>query len=306
MKKLMYALIICGIVLFVACGSGDDYDAYEDTYSLPEDILHAVDIPRQEISEFGLQVATEFLSDFWTIFDTYAGWRNDATGSLYVLDRNLSPWGWVEEAATIPRAFLGTHPWEVFDPEEDYRWSFSFNGGVYDAQGNSLLSMSFVRVSDNPYRHPAVASDFMLFDLTGNGIPEIIVNYIYWGSSGFGFSGQPTLFKFIDGAYRDMGQLLNQAAWFFTDADGRLIVFFENHLENFFGYYYLSFTDNAMNFELASPIEDDWQLHHSWDLHHHEFFLLTPFADMFITNEPMARFTHLDDIHRQITEALTE
>jgi len=307
MKKILIALLICLAFLLVACGSSDDYEnSYEYEQTAPEDPSFAVEIPEQEISDFGIQVATEFLRDFWTVFDLYLGWRSNETGGLYVLDRSLSPWGWVEETTNMPRAFLGAAQWEIQEDDEDYRWTFTFDGNIYDAEGNLLSDLPFIRPSSNPYSHAAIADSFMLFDLDGDGIPEIIVNYIYWGSSGFGFFGQPTLFRFVDGAYRNMGQLLNNAVWFYRDTEGRLVAFFNNHHDNVFGYYYLTFTDDSMMFELASPLYDDWQLHYDWDAHHHEFFTDALMAEIFITNETIARFVHLDDAHAQISQALSE
>jgi len=319
MKRYVLALVLMIVMLlvFTACRSNDipvvlpieqEPEWEIDDYPITEPIIESTDTydheqelePYQyeddnqeaavaisepvEISDFGRQAAEDFLRGFPTIFQTYTGWRNVETGSLYALDREI--WDWVE-TDDMPIIYLG-------GMSDEYTPGFIFTTHFYDMDGNRLDDIM------------GFADSFSLFDLDEDGIPEVIVDFVAWGSSNFGFSMESVLFRFIDGAYREVGTF-NRAHTFFKAPYGETILFIENLHDGIQGYYYLRLTDNGMVLESALPdswweLEAyDWYQHHRWP-----YFFESPTPSMFITGTPLARISRLTGLEEEIAESIRQ
>ena len=307
-------MLIACIVIFVACGNSDEYE-YTLNYETQEENGSAqgvVPVPTQFVSEAGEAAAIAFLADFWSIFDATLGWYNPATNAQYFIDTWSLNWDWLDYTPNpLPRVFLGIGT-DIDDDDIDmgedwdYRWGFWFNGTFYDANGNVLADKPFIRLSDLPYANPLLARSFSLFDFDGSGYPTIIVDFVSWQSGAFGINALPSVFRFINGQYTFAGTLSNQAYDFFKDEEGNIIVLYNNQHDGVESYSHITFADEHIRHVLASPLEDDWWLTYSWMDHHDESFYASPHQHMFITNTPITRIAHLDDLHNRITQYLSK
>ena len=268
-------------------------------------IIHAqssteqVILPIQQISPFGQQVVEEFLIDFWSLFAP-RGWRDLETGIFYVQcpdSWTLKEISQLSDADDLPLVFQG-----------GTRLDFDFGGGgidfefdgssFYDRDGNLITDMPFIRGS-------SFANQFTLYDLTGDGIPEIVVYFVNMGWSSFGFSGPTILFRFIDGAYTAVGSI-DRSSRFFLNPYDEIVVLFDDAYYGVFGYYVLEFVGNSMELTPIVGI-DDWRMEWYWHEHHAWPYFdsnLTP--TIFGHDTQIARFFPLSDLQDEITFSITQ
>ena len=290
MKKatLITMLILMITMLMAAC---NNYVEEDMPNQQPE-------LPPQQISPLGRQVTEDFLSEFPSIFQSHRGWRDLETGAMYAQNREQWHLGSVADIdpENIPRVFIcGTY----------FRWNDEVSGFIasdeakfYDRDGNI--------VTEAPFLHEwgaALAESFALYDLDSNGIPEIIIDFVVWPSVEMGWTEAVVLYKFIDGAFRVMGNL--QGAYrFFLDPDGQLILHYSDDYWGMHFYDYLRFTSQGMELEhIISPQEEsDYE---SWRVHHRgEDFWNNPTPIMYGTGIQLTRIPPLTDLQEEIAESL--
>lgn len=244
MRKFIFILSLTIIAALSGCGNATDMEIineitettseYETVNAPPleesESVYHPLEEPEelethptivppiQEISPFGRQVAIEFLSSFPSIFQSTFGWRDSRTGNFYALN-NAGEWVSINDLppADIPVVFQGGIRDNI--PGIEWytdTWGIFFDENFYDINGNLITDVLFIRESD---RESAVgghlAYNFQLFDLNGDGIPEIVIDFYLRGTFlpqnendrgwGFQFRHPFVLYEFIDGAYREAG-----------------------------------------------------------------------------------------------------
>jgi len=230
------------------------------------------------ISDFGRQVAEEFLSQYWSLFSF--GLRN--SDGYY---RSFH----CHEEILLHRPLV--------------LWDFEF----YDRQGNLIEDSIFAQSSTRN-----IALDFKLYDFDNDGIPEIIIS----GGIIESCAGSQELFRFIDGEYRSMGTF-KAPPMFFHDELGQVIAFynFEMH-SGAFGYYYFGFTDEGMTHVFIEDTLFHWNHSHTisiqeagegvssqWFYHHSspEFFQ-NPI--MFNTDRPLTHIPSLAELENEIITSL--
>ena len=214
--------------------------------------------PNVQISDFGRQVAEEFLSQFWTLYSfgrvNYDGYYSrlfvrvefDEYSGDYITHYEILPY----------------RPLVLWD-----NWS----GQLYDRQGNRIEKDVF---------SATVAVSFALYDFDNSGIPDIVIN---WSALEIFHRGSQ-LFRFIDGKYRCMGFFTCIPTFLYDDDAGRVIVLYnlEMHVGlldvESIGYYYFGLTNENIehvhiNTSISSPVRD-WVVIEQWWKHHRnpEFF----------------------------------
>jgi len=235
-----------------------------------------------EISEYGRQVATEFLSQMTTIFT--------GTGEAETL--------WDDERTPTGRFLLG---WEQDDNDEarsvtTYEvpeiyfipWAWQGIRGIFNRYGEKIteapwLIVSYQRyyyVNDNTTKIYAgmhnYARDFMLFDFIGSGIPDILVFFapIFHGDTEI----WPIVetFRYVDGEYRKLEQGYGSEMFFqfwnglFVDENGRIIHYINDGYHGFFAYVHLVITNRYSTRHLLfdrDVVFDIYRLQ-AWGEHH--------------------------------------
>jgi len=105
--------------------------------------------------------------------------------------------------------------------------------GWFDRHGNSVEAPTFLRRDLVPVNYSA-------YDFDNSGRPTIILRF-----------GGPTcdfampLFRFIDGAYREVALLEWGSGWF-RDSAGRIVRFYDNRRDGIIGYYHITFSGSSM------------------------------------------------------------
>jgi len=242
MKKHVFHLTLSVAVLFIltACG-GNNYIYTTQVQALPQQqyIPNAVDYHKPDIISFGRQSAEEFLLGYISLFSL--GYYEN--GNFFVWDY------YHERSATfnyIPLVYV------VYGPPTNW-----YNGTVFDRYGDIILD-------DVPFlKNGLIARDFTLFDIDGNGIPEIFILYVAetWGSG--------VLYRFVDGAFRGMG--LSWYPQFYIDEDGQ--AFMVDFDYDWVYKSYITFTSGGMEFSEPLRVEyDEWvasviQIHPLEDMH---------------------------------------
>ena len=266
----------------------DDYPTEEDMPDQQPEFL------QQHISPLGRQVTEDFLSEFPSIFQSHRGWRNIETGAMYALNRENWQLESVEDINPLdmPAVFIGA--------TGDY---LAADGQIYyDRNGNLITTAPFILYSEG--RGLALADFFSLYDLTGNGIPEIVVNFIDWSDPGFGISGPTVLYKFIDGAFQKLATI-ERAAYFFLDPDQQIILLYEDTYYDISGYYYLRFTDYGIDLEeIILPGQSLVDGPNWFDHHHGSGFWHNPTPLMYGTGIQLTRIPPLTDLQEEIAESL--
>lgn len=224
----------------------------------------------RRISDYGRDVATEFLRDKITLYTDVprAEVELDSTGRI------LTPTGrfilgWDSETGAlittdeVPEVFLvptetGIGFFDKYGNEiHDAPW-------MYTRRGEGWTSLYY-------------AGDIKLFDLDNNGIPEIFVHYNQTFDGGY--AGFYRIFRYVDGAYRmlEMQSFTDGMAtpwpWlgrvhdFFVDDSGRIVAFIWSEYHNLHKYEELVLTDEYAQLHLITQMDwqadgDAWQAHH--------------------------------------------
>ena len=210
------------------------------------------------ISEYGWQVAVDFLRDFETLFEPVWRVRGD---SFYRF------------SIAHGRSILSyDHPEIYFD----FGWTtdgfVEENRGFFDRDGNSLADMPWICVEH-------YANYFRLFDFDGTGIPDIFVHFSQMRETSY--IGFYEIFRYFDGEYRllEMSSIgadggvhpwAHLGSWhsFFIDDLGRLIAYVGGELGDNV-YNHVVFDGKKVRlYRIVEPRdgrEDGW---HSWSTHH--------------------------------------
>ncbi|MCL2216998.1 MAG: hypothetical protein FWB91_08275 [Defluviitaleaceae bacterium] len=260
-------------------------------------------LPDGDIVPCGREATEEFLSQFTTLFQGILSWRDLETGGFYA--RHPETWQWIETDGTSLVYFGGTRF------EHCCGSDFIFDGkSFFDRDGKLIIDASFIGSSFEYVggRRTSVAKSFYLYDFDVDGIPEIIIEFFYWTESGFGFfADYKRIYKFIDGAFEEVGRVLVGGTTFFHDPDGNVILLYNIGYFGAYGYYYLNFVDGGMELvRIISPIAEDWPLSfQSWDAHHWSFRNneSTTYT-MYGCGTHLTRIPRLTELERELTEIL--
>ena len=181
-------------------------------------------VPRRvEISEFGRQVAEEFLMQYVSIFSF--GWKN-ADGTYF---------NWVTRETTSVRSLVTLVTGISGYGTESELWYMYY----LDRLGNPIFDVPFI-CTYGVY----VALTFELFDLNNNGIPDIVFGSGIPESCAF----RQDIFMFIDGEYRNVTPAVLESWHFIYDYSGQLIVNVLGWGANV--YYHAWVTSDGMDIEL--------------------------------------------------------
>jgi len=229
------------------------------------------------ISEYGFQVATDFLRDFDSIFTgvlleettwdenrrisvpTGRFWRWDnVTGqSITTYERPEISRGTTDEGVF---AFFDRHGNIIDEAPWAYIQRFECS---YTRRGEITVS----------YSHH-YANYFKLFDFDNNGIPDILMHFQQTFEGCYG--GFYRMFRYVDGAYRMLDAVTyangEQLAWtnfgsvheLFIDDGGRIITFIDSQLSGM-EYSHLVITESRTEFHRIALPDHSWE---EWEEHH--------------------------------------
>ena len=276
MKQLF--LIVSAMVLLALTACGNTGDVTTTTPILTKVLPPLVVVttptplsttpPEQPVlsSEFTQQHLEDFLSNFLTLTDSFGFLAGDGTYRDFAHNQ-------FETRPLVVWERLGEYPWVAY----------------FDRLGN--------RIVDSPcIVGEGFATDFALYDLGNNGIPDIVIR---WGIPET-CAAFRHLFRFADGEYRYFGTIKD---WynFFHDPDGQLIVLYDSALTGTAAYYFLHFNDNSMQHE---PLFDDTELDfQEWMDHHwNEEFAANP--TIIGTDIPLTPVLPLTELHAEILQAI--
>jgi len=216
--------------------------------------------PPWEISEYGRQVAKDFLSEMTTIFTTVGSaqqvWDSDKNE---LVSTGLFSVGWDFETHQPITADVAPKIWFIWN-----------NGGFFDGNEDRIYDAPWLWLSSYHF-----ASSFRLFDFDGNGIPEIFVHFTQTFEGCYG--GFYWIFRYIDGQYKMLKYyangaesswgLLNSSHNLFFDYSDRIIAVINCEL-NGMAYEHLVLTDDYAELHyLVGPSGADWD---AWYRHHWE------------------------------------
>lgn len=279
-----------------------------------------------EISEYGRQVAIDFLRQMDTIF--VGMWEAETTRDEEQTEtgRFLPDWGWVnrgERRATyeVPEFYYVIENWGI--------------RGVYNREGERLTyapwAFSFGYYGEGVSNY---ASGFQLFDFNNSGIPDIFVHYSPITTE-TGIPRRAILYRYIDGEYRMVGTRYGETGidWFiarplswgiwkgslFVDDSGRIIVLEDDEKDFVFDYHHVVITDEGAT---AQPLmlwgsgwEFDyfaWRNHHwsetiqMWGVTHKPGWWYYDDPTIFGTNIPLTPLQSLTDLETEIFTLLQQ
>jgi len=194
-------------------------------------------LPAVEISDFGRQMAEEFLSQFDSLFLPF-GWRDTKDGNAYY---------WGMGGRTSVGEGLHFSSW-AGQCQEGWRTIY------FDQFGNEI-------VEEVPFiKHNMIALGFALYDLNYDGIPEIVITFSadsVWVSY---------LYIFVDGQYVMVST--STSLWagsyhFFYDQDGRVGVIATGEGGYMSAFYHIDFGSDVMNLThvFQPSMFFDWELY---------------------------------------------
>jgi len=225
--------------------------------------------PTMEISEYGRQVAIDFLSEMTTIFTGLPRMEIDWGGTGLATGR-FEIW----DFETFDMSLFYETPEIYFGPmEEDDLWA---NPWVFfDGQGNRIYDAPWLYAfRGDGWSSYSYAGYFRLFDFDGNGIPDIFIHFNQTFDGGY--AGFYRIFKYINGQYR----MLEMDGWFsamhdlFWDDSGRIITFIDSDYHGIWAYEHLVLTNHHAELHLVTAMgEDDWD---AWVEHHWSEWGQTP------------------------------
>ncbi|MCL2398361.1 MAG: hypothetical protein FWC91_01290 [Defluviitaleaceae bacterium] len=233
------------------------------------------------ISEYGWQIAAEFLSGFTTLFTgvSHAEIIWDEDTHMPVATGRFIP-GWDSESQQL----LTTY--EL--PEISFAPIAVRSSAFLDRYGNIITNApwAYIQRFDNytqedeltfSYSHH-YANHFKLFDFDNSGIPEIFIHFQQTFEGCYG--GFYRIFRYTDGAYRMLEMTAfqdgEQLSWvnfgevhdLFIDADGRIITFVNCMLSGSeYGHLILTDTHAELHIISSPYIWEEWYQHHRevWD-----------------------------------------
>jgi hypothetical protein len=166
------------------------------------------------------------------------------------------------------------------------------------------------------YMEQFVAIDFWMYDLDGDGIPEIVVEY---GVMESGRHGPWVVFQYIDGEYQlVVGNMAILTPWlwsynvsvlpaqpkFFRDENGQTVLFMNSEMQGVAGYWGVELNNGVMRFEplvvQEGHVGDETMGFSEWqDYVNH---------GLIIPNRPDSRLTpiHLYDVRLDVRVAVTQ
>ena len=242
----------------------------------------AILLEQSGISEYGLQVATDFLIGFTSIFtgvvqaETYKNddWISTGIGTgRFIL-------GWDSENQKVITTY------EV--PEIYYALSERGIRGVYDKYGNQINDAIWLQAFHGEQRSSYFyASHFTLYNFDNGGIPVIFIFFrpIFDGMD-TAPTGSYTIFIYVDGEYQELewrnheepswpwtsSWVIGRGHQLFFDDEGRIVTFSNDIAHGTFsGYEHLVLTNQyATLYPIVIRGYDDgaaWQTHHwyLWD-----------------------------------------
>lgn len=261
MRKIVKIIILAVILILAACDRRSELSPQEITLSV-----------KQEIEKF----LSEFLSIFSDPFSW--GWRDLETGVFYIRNPE-NPLLFIETDGT-PLFYLGG----IRDDAQIYHERFCFDGSsVYDGEGDRIANVLFVRYDGQQWEGQAsLAYRFSLYDLKGDGVPVVVVNFADEGQGVSNWvNSSAVLYGFIDGAYREIGTMLPFYSFHISPCGEIIVSSDDGHWD---AYYYLRFTDGGMELVLVDAEVILENYHGYWD---------------FDTFHP------LTELQKEITEILT-
>ena len=258
----------------------------------------------QEITPFGKQAAIEFLYGFPSIFQSTIGLRDAITGNFYAWINGT--WENVNNLSSndVPLIFQSgvrddSDPWRNID------LGILFNDIFYWPDG------SLIDIDDVPFIHEwasqeggvftemdfllnyggiALADNFTLFDLNGDGIPEILIGFVESRRKESQVHGHHpfVLYTFVDGEYRERGTIpttfwgsmfFGMSSPIFMSSLGEIVIYVS---DAYYGprAYYLRLMDDGIVLELIYPMIYCWD---EFNAQYTRFYSLTKLQDE-ITN----------------------
>jgi|GEM_PF-4062931 len=196
-----------------ATNNDDTQDAdVQNKYDMKNEYLETIDYlyllfsaaNDLNISKYGIEVAVEFLSTFWSVFNRSMSWYHEETGVFYS-HRDPLTGVWIESDPSQLFYWGGYHSAD--------NWRFvEYNGRIFNALGYELTDVPFIRAGDNPW-FPLRASQFRLFDFDNSGIPDIVINFFAlppdFEGCLQGVTSETLLFRYHEGVYHKVGLMPN-------------------------------------------------------------------------------------------------
>ena len=306
MSKIIYFIIvIVSLMLLVGCGSRNDTESQPADGSLADEYHGYELLPYEEpapiseqttvyllsefnvnlleqsgISEYGLQVAADFLSEFTSILAGMASF-GFVPGEVFVI-------GFDDET----QKFITTHE----TPEIYFAYMGDGLFAFFDRQGNIINDSPSVIITsweDNDDQQGMLfyhfANSFKLYNFDNDGIPDIFVYFATTGTPPM--DSFYAIFRYINGEYKmltvrefvDGEELspwwrtrtwpwLNTEHKLFLDEDGRIITFIYSHQQGLMQYGHLIFMDNYADLHIIVDFSDKYResddYRNAWQAHH--------------------------------------
>ena len=233
--------------------------------------VEAQQVQTEDAAEFDLQILADFLSEFTSLFSSGRFVSNDDGSSGFF---HYVPYFWREELVDEPPlVFVERVMRSAVTPDSD-EMAYGYIDILFDHQGNEITSAVFFdrRIVHNDDEwgewtvvYDTVALAFRLIDLTGNGIPEVLVYFDPLGNIPFlsfmadgratwtregGAGNFVRLYSFVDGRFQKVfesvrGEIMayynayrseymfytkpDEAIRFLTDNEGRTVLARINH-----------------------------------------------------------------------------
>ena len=262
---MVFALILC----FTACARSESSDEVETT---PSECFNYEHVAQVQISEYGYQVAMEFLNQmpilFMDLFIPITGRGERWEQGFELEEGQFLKWRMVEnewqEIITyeVPDLF--------FRRDRDLEGNTTENHGFFDGQGNRIIDVPWVWGD-------FYATSFRLWDFDNNGIPTITLYFEgnwYNMTSNRGTPGR--IFRYVDGEYQLFEEVRDAVNWwhsihsywsqFYFCSDNNLVRSDAGLGGGYFIWFdYVTFINNETHFtriaryEITHPIE--WENH---------------------------------------------
>ena len=252
-----------------------------------------------QLSPFAMRAVTEFLSGFPSLFQPAIGWHNADTGGLY--GWGYGEWMNVFEMSPYDAPLIfQSGVYRDSAPENWYSdtWGVFFTGDFYDEGGRPLTSTDTPSIRHYGDNAGTLARRFTLFDFFGDGMPQIVIEYIEMGVStwedsggtswgwGYSFIRPFVIYAFSDGVYRQVSGAPHWpqgsagfavAAPIYRDGDGNVVLYFNDGYTGFEWVYYLRNEDGRIWPELIGHDEDAWEW---WQANHEGLTVIEPWTDL--------------------------
>ena len=232
-------------------------------------LVQLIPSPVQQLSPEGAHLARNFIDSFLILSGDLGFYVTD-TSTRYA----PSDTGW-----------LGT-PIQDLPPNQIPQ--FFLEMGRHDTHlGTNISDINGIRLPRDarPYRnYHHLARDYQAFDLMGNGIPVIIVNY-GWQIG--------VIYMYVDGEYKEVAEIDTWQRFFIDDQGNIIMLISENEKDGTNmtpGFYALTFTETGIDIQPLQLREqerwDEW-----WNFMMEPYFTQSP--SIFDTGTPLAEFEPL-------------